>query len=70
MAPEISSQLEEPTAPTAGPPTEPRLRMSTDERHGRIAVHAYQRAAERGFAPGGELEDWLRAEREVDAERL
>lgn len=32
-----------------------------------IAERAYLRAAERGFAPGGELEDWLYAEQEVDA---
>jgi hypothetical protein len=31
-----------------------------------IAERAYLLAAERGFEPGGELEDWLRAEREVD----
>jgi hypothetical protein len=33
-----------------------------------IAERAYLRAAERGFAPGGELEDWLYAEREVDGQ--
>lgn len=32
-----------------------------------IAERAYLRAADRGFAPGGELDDWLDAEREVDA---
>jgi hypothetical protein len=32
-----------------------------------IAERAFVRAAERGFVPGGELEDWLAAEREVDA---
>jgi hypothetical protein len=32
-----------------------------------IAERAYLHASERGFAPGGELEDWLRAEREVNA---
>jgi hypothetical protein len=30
-----------------------------------IALAAYFRAEGRGFAPGGELEDWLAAEREV-----
>ena len=38
------------------------------ERHSRIAEAAYQRAHARNFEPGGELEDWLRAEREVDGE--
>lgn len=30
-----------------------------------IAELAYYRAERRGFAPGGELEDWLEAEAEV-----
>jgi hypothetical protein len=34
-----------------------------------IAEHAYLLAADRGFEPGHELEDWLRAEQEID-ERL
>jgi hypothetical protein len=34
-------------------------------RASRIAIAAYYRAERRGFAPGGELEDWLDAEREV-----
>lgn len=41
--------------------------FSEDERHRMIAEAAYFRAAGRGFAPGGELEDWLAAQREVDA---
>jgi len=32
-----------------------------------IAEAAYLRAERRGFAPGGEHEDWMAAEREVDA---
>ena len=36
-------------------------------RETRIAAAAYQRAERRGFAPGFELDDWLAAEREVDA---
>jgi hypothetical protein len=34
-----------------------------------IAQLAYFRAEQRGFAPGGELQDWLDAEAEVDAAR-
>jgi hypothetical protein len=34
-----------------------------------IAQLAYFRAEQRGFAPGGELQDWLDAEAEVDAGR-
>lgn len=37
-------------------------------RHERIAVAAYRRAEQRGFEAGAELDDWLQAEREIDAE--
>ena len=32
-----------------------------------IAVAAYFRAEKRNFSPGGEIDDWLAAEREIDA---
>lgn len=32
-----------------------------------IAVTAYYLAEQRGFSPGRELEDWLRAEEEVES---
>lgn len=35
--------------------------------HAEIARRAYQLAAERGFAPGHEIDDWLQAEREIEA---
>jgi hypothetical protein len=38
-----------------------------EERHARISRAAYRRAESRGFGAGGELEDWLLAEREVDS---
>jgi hypothetical protein len=41
--------------------------VSEDERRGMIALSAYLRGERRGFAPGGEAEDWLLAEQEVDA---
>jgi hypothetical protein len=41
--------------------------VSEDERRGMIAYSAYLRGERRGFAPGGEAEDWLLAEQEVDA---
>jgi hypothetical protein len=44
-------------------------RLTPAERHRRISDLAYRRAEMRGFAPGHEHEDWLEAEREVDAER-
>jgi hypothetical protein len=46
-------------APDAAPP-------DAERRRALIAEAAYRRAAQRNFAPGGELEDWLAAEREVD----
>jgi Protein of unknown function (DUF2934) len=43
------------------------LGVSEDERRGMIALSAYLRGERRGFAPGGEAEDWLAAEKEIDA---
>jgi hypothetical protein len=40
---------------------------SANARHALIAVAAHQRAQLRGFIPGEDLQDWLAAEREVDA---
>jgi hypothetical protein len=40
------------------------------DRRASIAAAAYEMAARRGFAPGRELDDWLTAEREVDARLL
>ena len=44
-------------------------RLTPAERHRRICELAYRRAEQRDFAPGSEVEDWLEAEREVDAGR-
>jgi hypothetical protein len=44
-------------------------RLTAAERYRRICDLAYRRAEQRGFAPGGEVDDWLEAEREVDAGR-
>lgn len=49
-------------------PSPSAAQQSLEERHARIAAAAYQGAAKRGFAAGGELDDWLTAEREVLAE--
>jgi hypothetical protein len=45
-------------------------RLTPAERHRRISELAYRRSEMRGFAPGYEQEDWLEAEREVDAGRF
>jgi len=42
---------------------------TTADRLKRIAEAAYRRAQQRNFEPGHDLEDWLEAEKEVDAER-
>ncbi len=41
--------------------------VSSDARRAMIAEAAYLRAEHRGFAPGFEEDDWLTAEKEVDA---
>ncbi len=51
-------------AATTTPPEEPTERAARERL---IAERAYLRAEQRGFAPGGEVEDWLAAEREIDA---
>ena len=40
--------------------------VTPDRRRAMIAEAAYLRAERRGFAPGGEEEDWMAAEIEVD----
>jgi hypothetical protein len=39
--------------------------LSAQERQMLVARAAYFRAEKRGFAPGGELQDWVEAEAEV-----
>ncbi|OGA44666.1 MAG: hypothetical protein A3G24_08255 [Betaproteobacteria bacterium RIFCSPLOWO2_12_FULL_62_13] len=39
---------------------------SPEERRRMIAEAAYFRAERRGFAVGGELDDWIQAEAEID----
>jgi predicted nucleic acid-binding protein len=41
-----------------------------DDRMERIALNAYYRSLRRGFEPGGEVDDWLAAEAEVDGQPL
>ena len=37
-----------------------------DQRHEMIEIAAYFKAEQRGFAPGHELDNWLKAEQEVE----
>jgi hypothetical protein len=53
--------------PAAAAQAAPAITVSVEARRGMIAQAAYLRAKARGFAPGGEVEDWLAAETEVDA---
>jgi len=54
-----SKQAKAENPPIAGPC------IGAQERQTLIARAAYFRAEKRGFAPGGELQDWLEAEAEV-----
>jgi hypothetical protein len=38
------------------------------DRAGRIAARAFDRYLSRGMEPGREMDDWLEAEREIDAD--
>ena len=51
-------------APSAGRSA---MNVSADTRRAMIAEAAYLRAERRGFVAGHEEEDWLAAEKEVDA---
>jgi len=43
------------------------LTIDSDRRHSMIAEAAYYSSARRSFAPGHECDDWLAAEKEIDA---
>ena len=43
------------------------MQVNEDVRRGMIAEAAYLRAERRGFTNGNEAEDWIAAEKEVDA---
>ena len=42
------------------------VHIDPGELYNLIAVAAYYRAEKRGFAPGGELQDWIEAEAEIE----
>jgi hypothetical protein len=52
---------------TKGNPGAAVEQVTEEARRAMIAKAAYFHAERRGFAPGGEAQDWLRAEAEVDA---
>ena len=49
----------------ARPGSSPAVTLGAQERERLVAQAAYFRAEKRGFAPGGELQDWVEAEAEV-----
>ena len=55
----------QPAAPASGASVG--ITVSADARRAMIEQAAYLRAERRGFTAGGEVEDWLAAEAEVDA---
>ena len=55
----------QPTLPVHAMP--PAVAPGEPVRKALIAEAAYYRARERGFAPGMELDDWLEAEKEINA---
>ncbi len=60
--------LESATQKRSSTTTKPDVEQAFDEeRHRRIAEAAYYRAERRGFVPGGDHEDWLEAEKEIQA---
>jgi Protein of unknown function (DUF2934) len=50
-----------------GPGMTPHSASLPADRADRIGRRAFEIARQRGFAPGHELDDWLQAEREVEA---
>ena len=79
MSPRSSTTSGKTARPTAGksaaekPAAKPRAKVkkrgsvTSEERTRLIAEAAYFKAAQRGFAKGGELDDWIEAEAEIDA---
>ncbi len=65
--PDADSQDEWSTQPSPSSGSEARRDISSAERRDMIQRIAYFRAQWRGWTPGAELDDWLHAEREVDA---
>jgi hypothetical protein len=49
--------------------TPPTADTGLDDRHAEIALRAYQLYEQRGCAHGGDVDDWLSAERELGLAR-
>lgn len=65
--PAPARRVAKPKAPKGAAAVPQKVQVDENTRRGMIAESAYLRAERRGFAPGGEEEDWIAAEKEVDA---
>ncbi len=65
-AKKAASQSSAPPAEISKPSASP-VNISAEERWRMVATAAYHRAEKRSFQPGHEVEDWLAAEKEIDA---
>jgi Protein of unknown function (DUF2934) len=54
-------------ASASGAGITPTTAMMPKQLHEQIEKRAYELAEQRGFTPGQEIEDWLQAEREIEA---
>lgn len=60
-----AARMPKSTRPARSNGASSRTRIGPTERRSLIAQAAFYRAERRGFAPGGELQDWLEAEAEI-----
>ena len=70
----MANRIQRPDAPesksgasASGPGITPTDATMPRELHERIERRAYEIASRRGFVPGQAVEDWLQAEREIEA---
>jgi hypothetical protein len=66
-SPKPNRASESPEQPRAGEHERDRAGDETLQRRKRVEEGAYYRAERRGFAPGGELDDWYAAEADEGA---
>lgn len=62
----MARQTRTPDDPRIAPDITWRGYFSLEEREAMIREAAYYRSAQRGFAPGRDLDDWLAAESEIE----
>ena len=65
-APKAAAPKKKAATKSANPATS-KMGATRQERWKMVAVAAYYKALARGFAPGHDQQDWLDAEREIDA---